>query len=93
MKVVVFLLVFVCCFHQIRSLQRSIVVLKAYKNDSVSDHRCIYLSKTSRLDPFLQTVSNKFAYIFKVIQTVVKLVVALFTVYNEVIKSLFTMIF
>ncbi|CAH8834372.1 unnamed protein product [Trichobilharzia szidati] len=59
MKVVVFLLVFVCCFHQIRSLQRSIVVLKAYKNDSVSDHRCIYLSKTSRLDPFLQTTKLK----------------------------------
>nr|CAH8832484.1 unnamed protein product [Trichobilharzia regenti] len=59
MKVVVFLLVFACCFHQICSFQRSIVVLKAYKNGSVSDYRCIYLSKTSRLDPFLQTTKLK----------------------------------
>ncbi|CAH8467301.1 unnamed protein product [Heterobilharzia americana] len=40
--------------HAFHFLQ-SVVVLKAYKNNAVSDHRCFYFSHTKRLDPLLQT--------------------------------------
>ncbi|CAH8484811.1 unnamed protein product [Schistosoma rodhaini] len=59
MKVVLSVVTFVIFIHQGYALKPSVGILKVYKDDNVSSHRCFYISQTGNLDPLLTTTKMK----------------------------------
>ncbi|CAH8475600.1 unnamed protein product [Schistosoma intercalatum] len=55
MKVVLSVIAFAIFVHHGHALKPSVEILKVYKGDNVSSHRCFYISQTGKLDPFLTT--------------------------------------